>query len=71
MEPGHSIGEPNKKDSRAKLLLSESLHNWGGWTRTINFLINSQAVCQLTYAPSLVPCKQNGPPLYLAGRVTC
>ena len=27
---------------------------WGGWTRTINFLINSQAVCQLTYAPSFV-----------------
>ena len=26
--------------------------NWGGWTRTTNFLINSQAVCQLTYAPS-------------------
>jgi hypothetical protein len=26
-------------------------HSWGGWTRTTNFLINSQAVCQLTYAP--------------------
>ena len=31
--------------------LSLSL-NWGGWTRTTNFLINSQAVCQLTYAPT-------------------
>src|SRR5215831_10103426 len=26
--------------------------SWGGRTRTYNFLINSQAVCQLTYAPS-------------------
>ena len=26
--------------------------NWGGRTRTSNFLINSQAVCQLTYTPS-------------------
>ncbi len=24
---------------------------WGGRTRTSNFLINSQAVCQLTYTP--------------------
>src|SRR5690348_10316801 len=29
--------------------------NWGGWTRTINFPINSRTVCQLTYAPSLAP----------------
>jgi hypothetical protein len=28
------------------------MHHWGGWTRTTNFLINSQAVCQLTYTPS-------------------
>lgn len=27
--------------------------NWGGWTRTTNFLINSQAICQLIYAPSV------------------
>ena len=26
--------------------------HWGGRTRTSNFLINSQAVCQLTYTPS-------------------
>ena len=26
--------------------------SWGGRTRTCNFLINSQAVCQLTYTPS-------------------
>ena len=25
---------------------------WGGWTRTTNFLVNSQALCQLSYAPS-------------------
>ena len=31
---------------------TREIHNWGGWTRTTNFLINSQAVCQLTYAPS-------------------
>ena len=29
------------------------LADWGGWTRTTNFLINSQAVCQLTYSPSV------------------
>jgi hypothetical protein len=27
--------------------------HWGGRTRTSNFLINSQAVCQLTYTPSI------------------
>ena len=37
-----------------KILCEKRLRYWGGWTRTINFLINSQAVCQLTYAPSVV-----------------
>ena len=36
--------------------------NWGGWTRTTNFLINSQAVCQLTYAPSVQPYIYISPP---------
>lgn len=36
------------------MLTFVALHHWGGRTRTFNFLINSQAVCQLTYAPSLV-----------------
>ena len=35
----------------AKATRQQELHNWGGWTRTTNFLINSQAVCQLTYTP--------------------
>ena len=26
--------------------------SWGGRTRTCNFLINSQAICQLIYTPS-------------------
>ena len=25
--------------------------DWGGWTRTTNFPVNSRAVCQLTYTP--------------------
>jgi hypothetical protein len=28
-------------------------NSWGGRTRTCNFPINSRAVCQLTYAPSI------------------
>jgi hypothetical protein len=28
------------------------VHHWGGRTRTYNFLINSQAICQLIYTPS-------------------
>jgi hypothetical protein len=31
---------------------------WGGRTRTSNFLINSQAVCQLTYTPSKQKTRQ-------------
>src|SRR4051812_11321185 len=38
--------------------------NWGGRTRTSNFLINSQAVCQLTYAPPNTR-KSNDAPLLL------
>ena len=46
------------------------LRNWGGRTRTSNFLINSQAVCQLTYAPSnlrIVRRNKKRPPMDLAG----
>ena len=25
--------------------------NWGGWIRTTDLLINSQALCQLSYTP--------------------
>jgi hypothetical protein len=46
--------------------------SWGGWTRTTNFLINSQAVCQLTYAPNDHRTQSNyeptkSPPVSLAG----
>ena len=27
-------------------------YNWGGGTRTCNLLVNSQALCQLSYTPS-------------------
>jgi hypothetical protein len=30
------------------------LLNWGGWIRTTDLLINSQALCQLSYTPSPV-----------------
>jgi hypothetical protein len=33
---------------------AREIENWGGRARTCNFLINSQAVCQLTYTPSCV-----------------
>lgn len=36
--------------------------NWGGWTRTTNFLINSQAICQLIYAPSVWHFRSFFPP---------
>ena len=26
--------------------------DWGGWIRTTDLLINSQALCQLSYTPS-------------------
>ena len=26
---------------------------WGGWVRTTNLLVNSQALCRLSYAPFL------------------
>lgn len=29
------------------------LQNWGGWIRTTDLLINSQALCQLSYTPKL------------------
>ena len=47
------------------------LRHWGGWTRTINFLINSQAVCQLTYAPSLVAENKTARLCIWRARVTC
>ncbi len=40
---------------------------WGGRTRTCNFLINSQAVCQLTYTPSV--SLSNGTPDEPAGNI--
>src|SRR6476620_8254525 len=39
---------PKKK---ARSQRCERGFNWGRRTRTSNFLINSQAVCQLTYTP--------------------
>ena len=41
-----------KKPRKAKTLRGILLRYWGGWTRTTNFLVNSQALCQLSYAPS-------------------
>jgi hypothetical protein len=32
-------------------LKNNQLHNWGGWIRTTDLLINSQALCQLSYTP--------------------
>ncbi len=29
-----------------------SSNYWGGWVRTTNLLVNSQALCRLSYAPS-------------------
>ena len=43
---------PRKKTRRAKALQDILLRYWGGWTRTTNFLVNSQALCQLSDAPS-------------------
>ena len=31
---------------------SHYIPNWGGWIRTTDLLINSQALCQLSYTPS-------------------
>lgn len=50
-------------DMRAAIFRSERLgrqticglttyNNWGGWIRTTDLLINSQALCQLSYTPS-------------------
>src|SRR5437660_8267 len=44
------IGVPRTRSRKPQQACE--IHNWGGWTRTTNFLINSQAVCQLTYAPN-------------------
>ena len=41
------------KKRKARSRRCERAFNWGGRTRTSNFLINSQAVCQLTYTPIL------------------
>ena len=40
--------EPGDK-SRA--LAMHDFQNWGGWIRTTDLLINSQALCQLSYTP--------------------
>ena len=52
MEPkrDHSISE--KKPRKAKALQGILLRYWGGWVRTTNLLVNSQALCRLSYAPS-------------------
>lgn len=42
--------------------------NWGGWTRTTNFLINSQAICQLIYAPSVWHFRSFFPPIHSDAR---
>ena len=34
-----------------KSLQYKLLSDWGGWIRTSDFLINSQALCQLSYTP--------------------
>lgn len=34
------------------LCCNELERHWGGWIRTSDFLINSQALCQLSYTPS-------------------
>ena len=51
MEPkwDHSISK--KKPRKAKALQGILLRYWGGWVRTTNLLVNSQALCQLSYAP--------------------
>ena len=35
-----------------------SSNYWGGWVRTTNLLVNSQALCRLSYAPSTLRIPQ-------------
>ena len=35
-------------------------YNWGGWIRTSDLLINSQALCQLSYTPSTTNLAADG-----------
>ena len=70
MEPRPKVRTKKQKGHTHNALWPLPLQHWGGRTRTYNFLINSQAVCQLTYAPSIVPRPSNKKArLYLAGRV--
>jgi hypothetical protein len=41
-----------------KQLSSNNLLYWGGWIRTTDLLINSQALCQLSYTPNFVPLER-------------
>ena len=38
---------PRQESSRGR----RKLKDWGGWIRTTDLLINSQALCQLSYTP--------------------
>ena len=42
-------GLPSRKPG--KPLDSYLFFYWGGWVRTTNLLVNSQALCRLSYAP--------------------
>ena len=41
------------KRRRAERPCGAFFHYWGGRARTYNLLVNSQALCQLSYAPSI------------------
>ena len=47
--PPHQNGLPSPKPG--KPLFSYLFSNWGGWVRTTNLLVNSQALCRLSYTP--------------------
>lgn len=51
----HRIGSrlPKTRSLLIRLTISRTYANWGGRTRTCDFLINSQALCQLSYTPSV------------------
>ena len=39
---------------------ASTVENWGGWIRTSDFLINSQALCQLSYTPKKARASRGG-----------
>ena len=48
------LGDGGRWHARAlRNVRARGIENWGGRTRTCNFPINSRAVCQLTYTPSV------------------